>query len=71
MCHNLGSLCLSRDRVDEAEELLLRALRIKEKVLGPAHPSVANTCVFLKRVYEAKGMAEKAAEYGRRGCAGE
>jgi tetratricopeptide (TPR) repeat protein len=61
---NLASRCSSymRERAEyiAAERLLLRALAIHEKVLGPNHLDVANTLNRLTRVYWGEGRYAEA-----------
>ena len=61
--------CVSQDqgKLDEAEPLFLRSLAIREKALGPVHPSVATGCNNLGAFYykqakyaEAKPLFERA-----------
>lgn len=49
--NNLGVIAAERRRPADAEEMLVRALHIRESRLGPEHPLVANTLLSLSSVY--------------------
>ncbi|NDY74971.1 tetratricopeptide repeat protein, partial [Desulfobacter hydrogenophilus] len=50
----------SQGKYEEAEPLYQRALKIRETVLGPDHPSVATTLNNLAGLYESQGKYEEA-----------
>ena len=45
----------AQGRYGEAEPLYQRALKIREKVLGPEHPDVAHSLNNLAALYHAQG----------------
>ncbi|HET8841291.1 MAG TPA: tetratricopeptide repeat protein, partial [Ktedonobacteraceae bacterium] len=49
--NNLASLYRSQGRNAEAEQLYMKALAIREKVLGPTHPDLANSFSHLASLY--------------------
>jgi tetratricopeptide (TPR) repeat protein len=60
---NLGAVCVSQRKFKQAEEILGRALMIKEQDLGPAHPA-SDTDVALHR----RAVYRNASVYGGRGA---
>ena len=56
----LGRYLYDRGLFEETEPLLQRSLAIKEKALGPDHPSVATTLNNLAGLYESQGRYEEA-----------
>src|SRR5208283_2368429 len=58
--HNLGSNLMQRQRWHEAEPILLRALKIQEKVYRPGHPYLAPTYSCLGAVYQEEGRLPEA-----------
>ena len=61
--HNLGRLYLEQGKYQEAEELLIKSLRIKERVLGEVHPDTALICRNLAVLYERREKYEPALTY--------
>jgi tetratricopeptide (TPR) repeat protein len=66
--HNLGELNRAKGDAKQSEAYFRRALAIKERYLGPDHPSVAGTlenlaalCRESGRKEEAKPLEERAA----------
>ncbi len=57
---NIGMMLYRTGELHEAEELLLRALEIKESITGTIDPSVATTLEALGHVHLAQGHAERA-----------
>ena len=57
---NLGLLYKIQGQYAEAAPLYKRALKIKEKALGPDHPSVATSLNNLGLLYRAQGQYAKA-----------
>ena len=53
--NNLAMLYHARGQYAEAAPLLARALAIREKVLGPNHPDVAQSLNNLGELYRARG----------------
>jgi serine/threonine-protein kinase len=56
----LARALVFQERHDEAAALLLQALRIKERVYGPVHPSVASTVNELGNIAMGRGELDKA-----------
>lgn len=64
--NNLGVLAAARGEIVEAERCYLRALTIKERVVGPDHPDVAMTAHNLAMLHaEQKRDVEAEAGYQR------
>ncbi len=66
--HNLATIVDRLKRYDEAEQLYLKTIQGKAKVLGPTHPSTNRTMQRLAEMYErwgkpreGGGMAREAA----------
>ena len=57
---NLAVLYDDEGRHDQAEQLYLRSVAIKEKVLGPAHPDLAMSLFNLGTLYARKGDPARA-----------
>ncbi len=55
LLHKIGDYMYDRAQYREAEPLYQEALRIKQKVLAPEHPSTAATMHALARLYQAQG----------------
>ena len=66
---NLGNICRSQDRRQEAESLLREALVIYEKNLGPEAPEVANAVNNLALVCASMGRLAEAEELHARALA--
>src|SRR5260221_2763677 len=60
MLHQAGLYLYHRARYAETEPLYQRALSIKEKALGPEHPSTGATLHELARLYQAQGKYPQA-----------
>jgi tetratricopeptide (TPR) repeat protein len=61
--HNLGSLYYARDEYELAQGPLEHALVIRERTLGPMHPDVAMSLVYLATLaFDRKGDAQEAHE---------
>jgi hypothetical protein len=58
--NNLAVLLHVQGRRSEAEPLYLRALAIRERVLGPGHPSTLGTLASLAALYDAEGRHDEA-----------
>jgi len=58
--HNLGDLYRIEGRYSEAEPLYLRALAIREKILGKDHPDVAALLVSYAQLLRQTGLPTKA-----------
>ncbi len=58
--HELAWLYMAMGKYTEAEPLYKRSLEIKEKALGPDHPSVATTLNNLASLYKRQGKYEEA-----------
>jgi hypothetical protein len=56
--------------MEEAEEMLVRALRGKEKVWGPEHTSILNTVNNLGNLYAKQGKMAEAEEMCERALRG-
>lgn len=52
-----GFLYRTQDRLDEAEQMFMRALAGYEKALGPEHTSTLDTVYNLGDLYRAQGQA--------------
>ena len=65
--NNLAQLLARRKKYDEAKELHLRALSLKERLLGPHHPQVAQTLNNLSALCRAQGDFTQARRYCERG----
>ena len=66
LCHNLGGLEHARGEYARAEPPARRAVELRERALGPDHPSVAADLAALAAVVEARGRhAEAEAMYVR------
>lgn len=64
--HNLGDLFVDQGRLDDAEAMYERALRGKEKALGPEHTSTLDTVYNLGILYMDQGrLDESEAMYER------
>jgi len=57
-----------RGQYDAAEPLFAKALRIREKALGPKHQDIAQTLNSLAMLHDAKGDSTRAAEFYRKAC---
>ena len=58
--NNLAKLYDAQGKYAEAEPLHKRALQIREKALGPAHPNVATSLNNLALLYDAQGKYAEA-----------
>ncbi|HJU31672.1 MAG TPA: CHAT domain-containing tetratricopeptide repeat protein [Hyphomicrobiaceae bacterium] len=67
--NNLATAYLKQDRDQEAEQRLKAALDIQEKVLGDAHPALAQTLNNLAVAYRKLGRAAEAEAYSKRALA--
>lgn len=56
----LGRIDFKRNRLDEAEPVLIQTLKLREDNLGPDHPDVAYSLSELSNLYCARGEYEKA-----------
>ena len=66
LCHNLGGLEHARGAYARAEPPARRAVELRERALGPDHPSVAADVAALAAIVEARGgHAEAEAMYRR------
>jgi tetratricopeptide (TPR) repeat protein len=65
----LAGLYYSQGNYGKAEPLLVRALAIREKVLGKEHPSVATSLNNLATLYWGKGDITRATDFFTRGLA--
>lgn len=65
-CNNLAALYRAQGRYAEAEPLCLRALQIREAVLGTEHPHVAMICGNLAGLYQDQGHYAEAEPLYRR-----
>ncbi|CAG9952144.1 unnamed protein product [Clonostachys rosea f. rosea IK726] len=59
---NLGNLYFDQGKMQEAEEMYLRALRGKEKAWGPDHTSTLDTVNNLGSLYKVQGKMQEAEE---------
>jgi serine/threonine-protein kinase len=57
---NLGGVLLMNGDLERAETLVREAIRLKEEVLGKAHPDVAISLATLSSIVEEEGRAEEA-----------
>ena len=69
-CHWLGNLYIDQSKMKEAEDLYLRALITKEKVLGLEHASTLQTVNCLGVSYSKQGKEGKAEEMYLRALVG-
>ncbi|MBI3697510.1 MAG: TIR domain-containing protein, partial [Acidobacteria bacterium] len=69
LLNQAGLYLLSRAQLAEAEDALLRALAIGEKVYGPEHPTVAIRANNIGTILKAKGDLEGALRYSERALA--
>jgi len=69
LLNQAGYYLEERARFSEAQPLLQRAVSIKEKTLGPDHPSVATSLNNLALVYHAQAKHDKAEPLFRRALA--
>ena len=67
--NNLASLYQTQGRYAEAEPLYKRALAIREKALGPDHPTVATSSNNLAHSYDAQGRYAEAEPLYKRALA--
>lgn len=58
--NNLGSLYIAQDNYAAAEPLYQRALKIRERALGPDHPDTATSLNNLAELYRAEGKQVEA-----------
>ena len=63
--NNLGSLYADQGKMNEAEEMYLRALTGKEKAWGPDHTSTLDTVNNLGSLYADQGKMNEAEEMYR------
>ena len=49
--NNLGIMYHKQRKYSQAEPLLLRSMKIRQKALGPEHPAMANAFHNLANVY--------------------
>jgi len=56
----LGQLYRKQGRYSESEPLFLRALEIRERVFGSAHPFVAEVLEEMSKLYDQSGRAAEA-----------
>ena len=59
--HNLGGLEHARERYAAGEPFARRAVAIREKLLGPGHPDVADDLAALAPILDAQGKRREAA----------
>lgn len=59
---NLGTIYLAQSSLDRAREHYERALELREQVLGPEHPAVADAMSNLGIIYGTEGANERAEE---------
>jgi tetratricopeptide (TPR) repeat protein len=64
--NNLGNLYRDQGKYGEAEDLLKRALAIREKALSPSHPFVAGFLTNLANVFRDPGKYGEAEELYKR-----
>ncbi|HEY6203203.1 MAG TPA: tetratricopeptide repeat protein, partial [Candidatus Limnocylindria bacterium] len=62
----LATLCRIDWKLADAERLYMRVLEIRERVLGPDHPAVAETLLNLERTYLGLGNHGEADRVHRR-----
>jgi len=60
LCNELGVHLISIGSYSQAETYLLQALAIRERLLGPEHPDVAESLNNLALLYHAQGKYEQA-----------
>ncbi|KAK2608781.1 hypothetical protein QQS21_002638 [Conoideocrella luteorostrata] len=60
--HRLGNLFMDQDKLQEAEEMYLRALQGFEKTWGPDHTSTLDTVYSLGILYKNQGKLQEAEE---------
>lgn len=60
---NLGVELTELGRLDEAEDLLLQGLSVREHCYGANHPEIAHSLTNLGVVYHTRGIYARAAEY--------
>jgi len=60
LLNNVGVYFSNRGQYREAEPLFQRALEIRERVLGPQHPDMANSLNNLANLYSDQGKYEQA-----------
>src|SRR5262249_31506282 len=65
----LGTLALREGKRADAAAQLKRSLEIREQVLGPDHPDVANTLTVLASVARERGAYDESLSYSRRALA--
>jgi tetratricopeptide (TPR) repeat protein len=68
--HNLGVLHVEQGKLDEAEQMYLRALAGYEKALGRDHTLTLNTVNHLGILYRRQGRIDEAEEMYRRALVG-
>lgn len=51
-CNSQTSLCLLQGKFEEAERLCLRSIDLKEKTVGPDHPSTAASLNNLAELFQ-------------------
>ncbi len=61
--HNLATIYDGLTRYEDAERMYLRTIEGKEKVLGPAHPSMYRSMRRLAEMYDRWGKPARAAEW--------
>ena len=69
-CYWLGRLCKDQGKMKEAEDLYLRALITREKILGPEHDSTLDTFNSLGVLHNDQGKHKEAEEMFVRALAG-
>ena len=67
--NDLAALYNAQGRYAEAEPLYKRALAIREKALGPAHPDVATSLENMAALYRNTGRENEAKELDKRAAA--
>jgi len=60
LLHQTGAYLHDRTRYDEAKQLYLDALELREQILGPEHPEVATTLNNLALLYYNRGQYSQA-----------
>jgi hypothetical protein len=66
LLNNLGGLYVRQNRFTEAEPLLRRSLKIREKVRGVDHPETGRSVAFLATFYSLQSLYEPAEPLWRR-----
>ena len=66
---DLALLLWTTGKSDEAEQLLSRALAIREALLGPDHPDTAATLTIFALLCKTRGRYPEAEQFARRGLA--